>query len=249
LFFALFLAASLLAMKVVTYWRRPSRETAIKLICSPFPALRTWESAQPASLMRIQQVLLSVVGHGALLLTVYWAWWQLLMPISPPMIVIQYLAIFPELILTFLVTHSFRLMGLSRGVVFAPSHPQIFQSQSLGEFWGRRWNLWISDWFREALQHFSKQSAGRSLRLMLAGIFVFSGLFHEFILQFAYFVATGKSLFGYMLIYFLIQYLGVIAEHYWIKAPAARRANAYLFTILPIPLFNNEATLHVLYLI
>ena len=43
-------------------------------------------------------------------------------------------------------------------------------SRGLAEFWGRRWNLWFSDWFRYAV--FDRLRSRPGAALILAGVAV-----------------------------------------------------------------------------
>jgi hypothetical protein len=117
--------------------------------------------------------------------------------------------------------------------------------QGVADFWGRRWNLWFSDWFRFAI--FSRLRNRPRLALLL--VFAVSGLMHEWVVNLPLYLVIGRPLFGSMMLYFLLQAGGVLVERQFLKHPsAARAAFAWLVVIGPAPLILNEGLLRVLHL-
>jgi alginate O-acetyltransferase complex protein AlgI len=110
---------------------------------------------------------------------------------------------------------------------------------SLGDFWGKRWNRIVSGFLREVV--FMPLARRVGPRLATLAVFLYSGLYHEGIS-----VMTGSGYGGPML-YFLIQYAGVMLE----SSRAARkvlRDHPWLgrvwtaaVLILPIRLFLSRA--------
>jgi hypothetical protein len=78
-------------------------------------------------------------------------------------------------------------------------------SRSLGEFWGKRWNLG----FRQLSYDFIFQPLHRGLGVAGATllVFLFSGLIHESVISF-----PARGGYGLPTGYFLLQGLGVILE-------------------------------------
>lgn len=119
------------------------------------------------------------------------------------------------------------------------------RSRNLAEFWGRRWNVWFSDWFRFVLfARFRRRPAFATLL-----IFLISGAMHECVINLSLWLVTGRSLFGSQMLYFLIQGLGLLVERRLAWANGGiQRAFAWLVIIGPVPLVFNEGMLRILHL-
>lgn len=127
--------------------------------------------------------------------------------------------------------------------------PRLFHNPaaagSLADFWGRRWNLWFSDWFRHVI--FDPLRHRPVLALWL--VFAVSGLMHELVINVPLLLVTGTNLLGGMMIYFLLQGAGVLAEHRLLRRrPVAKRMFAWLMVAGPAPLMINEGLLRVFHL-
>ncbi|MFT6630391.1 MAG: hypothetical protein ACJAS4_000327 [Bacteriovoracaceae bacterium] len=118
-------------------------------------------------------------------------------------------------------------------------HNSPFLSKNLFEFWSIRWNVWIRDWLRSTGKYyFPKKLYRRQLF-----IFIASGLFHELMLTVPFFIATGQNLIGSMVIYFLIQFFGLIIDKQ-LKQSQLKKGRYLLMWVtilLPAPLFINKA--------
>jgi hypothetical protein len=123
------------------------------------------------------------------------------------------------------------------GKVVTPLHSHPLRSQSLSEFWGKRWNLMVQDWFRD-LRGESKKNLGKKLLVT----FLISGFFHEIMISLPYFIYTGRFVFGNMMLYFAIQGCGLWIEKSFLSSSPnwVRRAQLWMFILLPCPLFIRE---------
>lgn len=129
------------------------------------------------------------------------------------------------------------LIFSSKAPVDIHNNPLI--SRSLFEFWSLRWNVWIKDWLRVVGKYFFP----RSLWRRQIGIFLVSGLFHEFMLNIPYYLSSDKNLIGTMLLYFLIQFFGLILDKQ-LKVTGnntLRYCLMWITLIIPAPLFINAA--------
>jgi alginate O-acetyltransferase complex protein AlgI len=110
---------------------------------------------------------------------------------------------------------------------------------SLGEFWGRRWNLAFSDLARAAIH---RPLARRSPALAVAAVFAFSGLAHEAAISLP--VRAG---FGGPFAYFALQGALVLAERRLFRgAPGSAWTLGALALPLPLlfqPTFVSEVVL------
>lgn len=123
-------------------------------------------------------------------------------------------------------------------------HDRPWRVGSVGEFWGRRWNLWFSDWFRSVI--FFPLRRRPILALVLC--FFVSGALHEWVVNVPLYCVTGHAMFGGMLLYFLLQAVGVLLEPRWRHRPGLKRAWAWLVVLGPAPLVLNEGLLRILHL-
>lgn len=117
-----------------------------------------------------------------------------------------------------------------------PIHHHPLSSPSLSEFWGRRWNLWVQDWIADMGKPFR-----RSHKTKILASFLFSGLFHEMMVNLPHWLLSGESYFGTMLAYFTIQGAGLYADKkvFRHRSPVLRRFWCWLIVVLPAPLFVN----------
>jgi hypothetical protein len=137
------------------------------------------------------------------------------------------------------------VVWLPSGRMLAPLHCRPWQARSIADFWGRRWNLWFSDWFRYVL--FTRLRRRPVLALGL--IFGLSGVMHEWVINVPLYYLTSRVWFGSMMIYFLLQAAGLLVEHRFLKHHEKLRTGfAWLVILAPAPLVMNEGLLRVLHL-
>lgn len=103
---------------------------------------------------------------------------------------------------------SFHLLSLAWRTVGVDAEPimrQPLAAQSLGDFWGRRWNLA----FNQIAERFVFQPCTRKFGVALAGLaaFVASGVIHEFVIS----LPAGAG-WGLPMAYFFAQGLGAVFE-------------------------------------
>ena len=122
-----------------------------------------------------------------------------------------------------------------RGSYVFPLHQHPLLSESLGDFWGKRWNRWARDWVRDVSQNTKKEA----LPLQIGVSFFFSGLFHEVMFNLPLWLYSKENYFGTMMVYFLIQGMGLVIEKKYLRHLSSfwRRLYLWLVVILPSPLF------------
>ena len=209
------------------------------VMVSPDSVLRS----QPAT--RIQPVVLRILMLSVPLLLSYWVYWQLVRGFQSRGILLSYLAV-PCLYLMseFLVAVE-TLVFLPGGLLLPALHRRPFAARSVANFWGSRWNLWFSDWFRYVI--FNRLRRHPLFALFMA--FAISGLMHEWVTNFTLCHVTGRALFGSMMIYFLLQAVGIFVERRFLKGhPRSMAAFTWLVVFAPVPLVLNEGLLRVLHL-
>ena len=104
---------------------------------------------------------------------------------------------------------AFQIIGLlwqRLGVKATPIMSAPLRSTSLGEFWGKRWNLG----FRQLAHDLIFRPFSRTLGAAMAGflVFVLSGLIHDLVIS-----LPARAGYGHPTIYFVLQGAGVSMEH------------------------------------
>ena len=211
----------------------------------------SWVLVSPDSVLRSQPatsvppVVLRILILSVLLLSSYSVFWQLVSGFQLRGIFLSYLAA-PCLFLMseFLVAVE-TLLFLPGGRLLPALHRRPWAARSIADFWGNRWNLWFSDWFRYCL--FSRLRRRPVFALFL--VFAISGLMHEWVTNFTLYHLTGRVLFGSMMIYFLLQAVGIFVERRFLKGhPRLMAVFIWLVVYAPVPLVLNEGLLRVLHL-
>jgi hypothetical protein len=129
----------------------------------------------------------------------------------------------------------FRAMGFAVEKVW---HCPV-AATTLGEFWGQRWNRIVSGFLREVV--FFPVARRVGARAALFAVFVYSGVYHEFV---SFMSGSG---YGGPLLYFLLQYVGVSIENvrpirrHLQARPWIGRAWTLAVVVLPVGLFLNQA--------
>lgn len=113
-------------------------------------------------------------------------------------------------------------------------------SQSLSEFWGRRWNLAFSEMTALAVFRPLKRLSGRSQQttvLATVGGFLFSGMLHELAIS----VPVGAG-FGLPTLYFVINGIGIVLEKRiaFLNSPLLRRVWTSAWVLLPLPILFHR---------
>jgi hypothetical protein len=215
-----------------------SRATRWSFVLSPLPSpssLSRSPTGAPCALY-----LRRIALFAPLLVFSYWLYWRLVRRFDLSGPVLGYLAA-PILWLTAEVVGA--LMALIYPASPLLNSPPL--ARGVADFWGRRWNLWFRDWFRYSV--FDPLCRRPVLALLL--VFAISGLMHEWVLNVPLFFVTGRSLFGSMMVYFLIQWAGVLIERRFLRPhSAARIVLAWCIVLGPVPLLLSEGLLRALHL-
>jgi len=131
------------------------------------------------------------------------------------------------LVLHFGIFHLLSLIWRTAGVSAQPIMRHPLQSESLSEFWGKRWNLGFRqishDWIFAPL----RKRVGMTAATL--GAFLASGLIHDLVIS----VPAGAG-YGLPTVYFLLQGFGVLAERSTLGAEfgLSRGASGWLWMAL-----------------
>src|SRR5262245_47420524 len=228
-------------MKLVAFWGMPESKDWT-LILSPFPTPVSVKRALPLSAAPrlIRRFLIDLSAC----ICAYWVYWDVLRRFQPPWVFLSYVGAIMLWMVSealgsvapFLALPSGRLLPLPHG-----SAPPL--AKSLSEFWGRRWNVWTSDWFRQMIFHPLQNRPVLALLL----VFLASGVFHEWVINVPLYIVTGRKCFGSMILYFLLQALGILIERRT-RNRGVRILLVWLFVFGAAPLMVNEGLLRILHL-
>jgi hypothetical protein len=117
-------------------------------------------------------------------------------------------------------------------------HHAPYLAKNITEFWGKRWNQWVRDW----IMSLSRLNIGSGKKRAYLLAFFYSGIFHEVMFNIPYFIYKKQSYFGTMLLFFIIQFTGVIIDRNFLyqKSKLIRWFFMWIVVIGPIPLFINK---------
>jgi hypothetical protein len=211
----------------------------------------SWVLVSPDSVLRSQpatsvlSVVLRILMWAVLLLVSYWVYWQFVRGLQLRGILLSYLAAPCVFLMSEFLVALVTLFFLPGGWLLPALHRRPWAARSVADFWGNRWNLWFSDWFRYCI--FSRLRRNPWFALLL--VFAISGLMHEWVTNFTLYHVTGRALFGSMMIYFLLQPVGIWGERRFLKnRPRLNVALVCLVVLSPAPFVINEGLLRVLHL-
>jgi hypothetical protein len=114
-----------------------------------------------------------------------------------------------------------------------PMHRHPLLSLNLSQFWGRNWNRWVQDWLKDVARTFGRRSQLKTIIVT----FLFSGLFHEAMINLPYFLIYQKSYFGTMMLYFIIQSAALWVDKKFIRRFPVILQKIYLWVMIIWPSF------------
>jgi hypothetical protein len=237
------IATMMWALKIIALLVPGGKARTVRFLTSPMLAPTSLERAEPLGAFptRLWQ---GATCFGALLIY-YHIYWTVVDAFHLRGIALSYLSTAAVLLMTEAIAFIVTLLWLPSGRLMPVPHRNPFAARSVADFWGRRWNLWMSDWFRYAI--FAPLRRRPVLAVWL--IFFISGLLHEYVLNLTLWIVTDRKLFGTMMIYFLLQGAGVLAERRFLKErPHANRLFTWLIVFAPVPFVFHESMLRALHL-
>jgi len=241
--FLLALAVLIFVMKLVTLLLSPAanRNWSWRFWLQPSP--NSLERLSPAN--RPTRILFRTLWWLTLLVLSYWLYGKLVTVVPGHTLLLNYAALPILLSMSEFLATSQTLIWLPGGQLLPPVHNRPWLAHSLAEFWGQRWNLWFSDWFRSVIL----ARLRRRPLLALILIFAISGVMHEWVINVPLYFLTGSVMFGSMMAYFLLQAIGILLERRFLRGyDRLRIAFAWLLVIVPAPLIMNEGLLRTLQL-
>ncbi len=141
-----------------------------------------------------------------------------------------------SLMLHFGVFHWLVAFWRRWGVECDPIFNQPLMSQSLTEFWGKRWNRAFSEMTSLAVYRPVRTAGGNSLAVVAA--FVFSGVLHELAIS-----VPVQANYGLPTLYFVVHGIGIVIENRWAVFRSIIQPNPWLarlwtfaWIIVPLPI-------------
>lgn len=231
-----------LLMKVVAMLLpRAGAARSARFLSSPVLAPNSLARSQPLS--AIPRFLLRGSGCLGALVLCYWVYWKLVHAFHLHGLALSYLAAPAVLLMTEVFVAIVTILWLPSGRLLPVLHRNPLAARSVADFWGRRWNLWMSDWFLYVI--FTPLRRRPVLAVWL--VFFLSGLMHEYVLNLTLWLVTGKKLFGTMMLYFLLQAAGVLIERRF-KNGLGNVLFTWAVVFVPVPLVFHESMLRTLHL-
>jgi hypothetical protein len=244
LVFLLLLAVLVMLLKLPSAARKapPVGERGFFWIC-PLPAVDSVARIKPGGKCAFFQTLARCAMAVVAFLAAHWLLWRAGRAHDASGIEFSYLAT-P---LVWLGTTGFaalaQLLYLPSGRLLPAVHDSVFAARGVADFWGRRWDVWMSDWFRQVIF----RPMRRRPALAVVVVFLLSGVVHEFVINLGLWLVVGRNQFGSMMSYFGLQAAGLFAERAWLaKHARLKRMWAWLVVVGPAPLFVNEGFLRML---
>lgn len=220
-----------------------TNETRWLFLFSPLVSPTSLNRSKP--LNHAPRLLLKTIVVAGALLLLYSIYWKLRNRIELPALLRSYLKI-PAVYLWG------EVLGCSVGLFWSWSGrllPGVLNTpilaRGIADFWGNRWNIWFSDWFRFVVFYRLRHRPV----VALFAVFGVSGLMHEWVVNLPLYLVTGTNLFGSMMAYFLLQAAGVLLERRLSKTHVRLRVFlVWIVVFVPAPLVINEGLLRALQL-
>jgi len=228
-------------MKLVAFWGAPESKD-LAAILSPYPSPASVRQMLPLS--AAPRLIRRFVVFLGVCICAYWLWWQLLKNFRLPTILICYIGAIMVWLASEALGSLLQFFAMPAGRLFPPLHgasPPL--AKSVSDFWGRRWNMWVSEWFRQII---FRPLQNRPV-LALFAVFLTSGVLHELAINVPLHMVTGRKYFGLMTLYFLLQAVGILIERKT-RNRGARIFLAWVFVFGAAPLMVNEGMLRILHL-
>jgi hypothetical protein len=157
----------------------------------------------------------------------------------------SYLAIPGFWLLLETIGSLYQFLWLPSGRLVPAVNNRPWLAASPAEFWGRRWNRVIGDWLRQVVF----MPLRRRPRPAMAVAFLVSGVLHELLVSLPLQIVYGRSVWGWMLAYFLLQYGAIELERAFLSPfPVLQRLFLWLAVLGPAPLILNPGTLLIFHL-
>ena len=112
-----------------------------------------------------------------------------------------------------------------------PIMNEPWKAKNLADFWGKRWNLAFRDAVHKCIFTPIRKSFGMHIGML--AVFLFSGILHEAVIS-----VPAKGGYGGPMVYFLIQFLGILIQK---RTPVLKgRCFTWFILLAPLPLLFHQ---------
>ncbi|PWU16590.1 MAG: hypothetical protein C5B49_10400 [Bdellovibrio sp.] len=236
--FWLSVSISILIMKAISAYKTQLPDNGFWL--TPVCAVESWNRSPPATPSDWRLFVGKAFASLLALTTAYLAFRKVSNAVDARGWLLSYLAV-PILVVFELSGDAVRFLCLATGKVIPNVHNHLLRSSNISDFW-RRYNVWVSEWF----YHIVFKPLRRSAILASFAVFLFSGIWHELLVNVPLLMIFHVNMIGSMLGYFLFQWFAVVIDRsIFSRTTPGRRLFAYAAIIGPAPLILNEGLLRI----
>jgi len=234
------LLLSMTLMKVVSVLQSRMPRSPVWFFLSPLFSVDSWRQ-QAVSRSRAFYLLGRAIVAGLLLWLTYYCYFRVTEAWRPSGVLLGYLALPTVLLWGETLGPIAQLLFAPSGHLLPPHHRIPLAANSISEFWGRRWNVWVSDWYRQIFFKKFRRNPG----FAVVAVFLFSGIWHELLINVPSLLLLRANFIGGMILYFLIQAVGIFFERRFLPR-RLRVVFAWIVIIAPAPLVMHEGFLRAL---
>lgn len=228
-------------MKLVVLWGTPESRSLTAML-SPYPSPAAVRQLLPLS--AAPRLVFRLVVFPGVCVCAYWLWGLLVKNYRPPPLLLCYLGAVMVWLVSEALGSVLPFFALPAGRLLPPVHGALPPlAKGVSDFWARRWNEWVSDWFRQII---FRPLQNRPV-IALFTVFLTSGVLHELGINVPLYIVTGRKCFGWMTLYYVLQAVGILIERKT-RNRGVRIFLAWLFVFGTVPLMVNEGMLRVLHL-
>jgi hypothetical protein len=235
-------------MKLISIKLAPAskRKDYLRFLLSPVFSIQAWHKCPNFDSRILPKLMTKSLCYLIPLVASYIVFHKFISALPIPHFAIAYFAIFPLVLLGETAGPLAQVLYSLLGKLVPEHHRTPLASKSISDFWGVRWNTWLSDWFRDSIL----KPLRKTPAIAVLTVFVFSGVWHELILNIPAKLLFGFNYIGSMLLYFLVQWAGLMIEKQYLRkiGPFGKRLFAWLIIVGPVPLILNEPTLRTVWL-
>ena len=229
-------------MKALTVYalKKRVRDRSWFFLLAPVGSAGSLAASSRATPDVAKQLLGKSFRYGWIVGFLYWLYWK---TPPPPGIVRSYCCLPIIMLFGEAVGPVMQISYFPTGKIPPAHHDRPWLAKSLQEFWGRRWNTWFSDICRTLIF----RPLGRWPLLAMIGVFLFSGIIHELLINLPFHLSEGKALYGSQILFFALQAFGIWFDRTFLSGQSwIRRFWAWGIVTIPAPLILNEGALKIL---
>lgn len=208
---------------------------------TPLMSTETWRRSENVTRDSVKKFLILSPISIATIVMAYWIYFAAARIFHLHGLILCYLAV-PVILVSELAFIPIRLLSQTTGKVIPPIHNGLFRATSVGDFWGNRYNVWVSDWFHQLIF----TPLRRKPAVASFAVYLYSGLWHDLLINAPLLLIFHRCYLGWMTAYFMIQWIAAMLDRALLREkPILRRCLTYVAVIFPAPLFFYPAILRI----